>query len=199
MSAIRSLRVAVGSVCVAALLGAAGCSSDTPAPAPSATAASTLPPPATTPVQPPTPGSTASTVKPRTPTKRKPVKLNQTAESADTVKVAITSLKAITSKAKGPGEVSGPALAITVSVSNGTGSAVDLGSAVVTLTDADGNPGAGMAGKPNSPLPGSVAPGGKATGVYVFNVAKGQRDPVVVDVSVNPEMPIVVFRGAAPR
>ena len=138
-------------------------------------------------------------MKPRTPTKRKPVKLTQTGESADKVEVALTSLKAIRSKAQGPGEVSGPALAVTVSVANGTGSAFDLANAVVTLTDAAGDPGAGMAGKPSSPLPESVAPGQKATGVYVFNVAKGRRDPVIVDVSVNPETPIVVFRGNAPR
>lgn len=185
----------------------AACSGD-PAASPSAPTSSSAPtspavtsaaPPATTPVPAPTPGSTKATVPSQKLTVRKPVRLDAQGEAADGVTVRLTKVAAVKAKAVGPGEVSGPALAFTVAVHNGTGQPVDLGSTAVNVTAADDKPASQMSGKPANPLHGSVAAAGTATGVYVFTLAKNQRDPVTVQVTVRPADPIVVFRGRASR
>lgn len=170
--------------------------------APTSTAATSRgptagPPPATTPVQPPTPGSTEATVPSEKVTRRKAVTLDGRGEATAGVAVTMTKVAAFTAKAKGPGEVSGPALALTVAVANGTSRPVDLGSAVVNVTASDGTPAAQLTGKPARPLRGSVESNAKATGVYVFTLDKTVRNPVTVEVAVSPSDPIVVFRGRA--
>lgn len=196
-----SLRRPAALLLVAALgLGAAsGCSPDAPAPTPvassSSTAGTALPPPATTPVPPPEPGSVDSTVSGRPLTRRDPVGLDRTGQAADGVQVTLASVKAIEAKAQGPGEVSGPAVALTVVVDNTTAEPVDLAGLTVTLTDSAKAPGSAMSGPPAAAPPASVAPGETASGVFVFTVPKKRRDPVVVEVSVSATMPLVVFRG----
>jgi hypothetical protein len=155
-------------------------------------------PGALTPVPPPTPGDTSSTVAPRPVETRKPVKLDQPAAPTRAVTVRVTRLRAVQAKAQGPGEVSGPGLELRVQVRN-QGPTLDLSGAAVTLTAADGSPGQMMTGPPAVPLPGSVAAGRTATGTYVFTVPKGQRDPVQVVVTLSEKLAVVTFSGSGPR
>lgn len=189
--------------------GLAGCSGD-PDPAASSPArqptlsgstpgTAPLPPAATTPVPPPTAGSTSQTVAPRPVRSKKPVKIDQTAQPEQDVTVTVPELKSVEAKAQGPGEVSGPALEVHVEVQNATDRELDLSGAAVTLTAADDSPGQIMTGPPTALFPASVAAGAKAEGVFVFTVAKDQRDPVRVDVLVDPDHDVVAFRGRAPR
>jgi hypothetical protein len=147
----------------------------TAAPGPSTTPGSTLPPPATTPVPPPTPGGTDETVAPREEVTRPPVKLDKPSNTGSGVSVRITKIKSFTSKAQLPGEVAGPAVAMTVLVTNDTTKPLDIGTVVVSLLDSEGAPGNEMTAAPAKPLRGTVKAGGTATGVYVFTVDKDRR------------------------
>ncbi len=169
-------------------------------PAPSGPSeASTLPPAPTTPVPAPTPGSTAETVPARPAATRSPVKVDATASPTQDVTVRVTRLAAIQAEAQGPGEVAGPALAVRVEIRNGGDSRLDLTDALVSLTASDGSPGQVMSASPTSPFPASVAAGRAASGTYVFTVAKDQRDPVRIDVTVDADLAVVAFQGEAPR
>jgi hypothetical protein len=160
-------------------------------------ARSTLPPPAKTPVPPPTPGSTDQTVAPKKVVTKKPVKLNKPSNTGQGVTVRITAAKAITAKAQLPGEVAGPAVALTLVVHNGSPKPIDLGAVVVTLLDSDNAPGNEMSAKPAKPIKGILKSGKSATGVYVFTVGKKRRNPISVDVTLTGEAPVLVFKGNA--
>lgn len=203
----------------AVLLGAlAGCSSSPPtrspsAPGPATTAATPTTPSASSAVSPeptrapsgqresarapssPSPGDVNQTVPTRPISSRPPVALEESSKPLSGVLVTLPSIKAIQAKGRGPGEVSGPALAVTVRVRNDRSTAVDLGNAVVNLTAADGSPGSMMTGPPADPLPARVGSGKAATGVYVFAVPVDQRDPIVVEASIGADIPTAVFRG----
>lgn len=151
--------------------------------------------PPSTPVTPRATGNVEQTVPSKPVSSKPPVSLDKAAKPTETVVVTLPSIKAIEAKGHGPGEVSGPALAVTVKVTNNGHDDVDLTSTVVNLTAANGDPGSMMTGSPANPLPGSVKPGKSASGVYVFAVPRGQRDPIIVEASINADLPVAVFRG----
>ncbi len=203
------LRALGPAVLLATLLsgGLTACSGD-PDPAPtvptgqlsgSTPGTAPLPPAATTPVPPPTAGSTSQTVAPRPVRSKKPVRIDQPAQPEADVTVTVAKLTSVQAKAQGPGEVSGPALEVHVEVANATSKELDLSGAAVTLTAADGSPGQIMTGPPTALFPSSVPAGGNAEGVFVFTVPKDQRDPVRIDVLLDADHDLVVFRGRAPR
>ncbi len=95
-----------------------------------------------------------------------------------------------------PGEVAGPAVAVTVEVSNGSAQPIGLDSVTVTLTDSDGNPGSPLSTDPAKPLAGVLAPGTQQSGSYVFSVPNDTRDPLAVSVSYSTGTPTVLFKGS---
>lgn len=165
---------------------------------PTAAARSTkAPPPATTPVPAPTPGDISETVPTgQQPTKR-PVKLDETAQTGR-VQAELLRIQAITARASLPGEVQGPALAFTVRLENSGRSSVKLDAVVVTLTDSGGNPCTEMTAKPARPFSGVLRPGKSARGVYVFTIAKDRRKPVSLDLSLGGTVPVLSFTGETP-
>ena len=166
-------------------------------PGPRETPTTTVPPPASTPVPQRSPGDVNSTV-PTTPAKtQRPVPLDKTSGAGDGVSARLTSVRAVTAEAKGPGEVTGPALAVTVAVTNGSSSALDLDQVAVTLDGSDSSPGNPMTDQPAQPITGRLAAGGSASGVYVFAIAKNLRKPVVIQVMLSGGAPILVFTGNA--
>jgi hypothetical protein len=199
--------VAVGAV----LLAVAGCvpARDTPAPAQSTSAGGTASASATateTPTSTSVPSPTASggTVNPAPapapgagtlPTKA-PVALDQTADFGTGVVVRLDGIDKIVAQAQGPGEVTGPALAFRVAVTNSSSAAVDLGAFIVNLTDAKGGPGILMLGAPAAPLTGMLAAGATATGTYVFAVGTDADSTVRLEASYSTQAPTVVFSGA---
>ena len=126
---------------------------------------------------------------------KKPVSLEEKATAGDRASVRLLEIRQIQAKARLPGEVSGPGLAITVEVDNKSADTLNLGSAVVTVKDSTGGPGAVMTGPPAKPLRGSLEEGEKATGVYVFAVPEANRDPVTMFVSVGPGTQVLSFKG----
>ena len=146
----------------------------------------TLPPPATTPVPPPTPGSADETVPTKPVETAKPKPLDKSADAGDDVSVQLKSVRRIKAEAKLPGEVAGPALAVSVDVDNGSPKSLNLSTVVVNLTDASDAPGTVMSAAPAKRLPTRVKAHRTASGVYVFSVPSAQQGTVTVTVSISP-------------
>lgn len=126
---------------------------------------------------------------------RKPVDLDKPSDAGDKVSVRLTKIASIDAKAEGPGEVAGPALALTVLVRNGSSTPVDLNSVVVTLEGADQSPGGVITAKPADPLDGRLASGKSRSGVYVFTIAQDNRDPVTVAVTLAGGGTVLLYTG----
>jgi len=109
--------------------------------------------------------------------------------------VELSSVEPIESSAPAPGQVSGPAFAITMMIKNTGDEPVDTSRIEISLEDSSGNPGSGMIGEPAEWFEGSIDPGTQASGVYVFTVDESERDTVRVTFSLRPGLPAVVFTG----
>jgi hypothetical protein len=128
---------------------------------------------------------------------KKAVKLDKPSAARSGVVVQITEVKAIKAKAQLPGEVAGPAVALTVVVKNSSGKPVDLSAVVVNVLDSDQAPGTEMTAAPAQPLSGQLASGRSRTGVYVFTVGTSRRNPISVTVTLAGEAPVLLFTGDA--
>ena len=171
-------------------------SAATPRPSrPSRASLSVLP---TTPVSPPTPGNISQTVPSRAVTTMPAVALNSSGSFGDGVGAAVVAIKAMQARGQGPGEVSGPGLQITIQLHNGTTKALPLDNVVVNLTDSANAPGNPMSGPPANPFSGSLAPGGKTAGVYVFTVPADRRSRIAITINYSGRSAVVVFTGSAP-
>jgi hypothetical protein len=148
-------------------------------------------------VAPPSGGNVSQTVPDVTVSTASAVPLTASSQLATGVVVTLSSIKAITVAAEGPGEVAGPALAVTVHVVNGTDKPVDLSSTFVTLLNASGNVGSPTPASPAAPFSGIVQPKAAADGVYVFNIATTERNPVNVYVTYSAGAPTAHFVGNA--
>lgn len=143
-----------------------------------------------------TPGKIDQTVAPQKQQTAKPINLDKTQKSGS-IAVRLKSIKSTKVTGHGPGEISGPALVVTVVVKNGTKSRVSVDSAIVTLIDSKGNVGTPMTESPARPFTGSVAAGKSATGVYVFQVGTKVRNPIHVSVTYSTEHITALFVGNA--
>ncbi len=126
-----------------------------------------------------------------------PVELTQTAQFGGGVTVNLVSIQQIQTVAQGPGEVSGPGLAVTISIKNASNTAISLAAVNVTLGDALDTPGSPMAGDPSKPFSGELAAGAATSGVYVFALPPDYKDPASISVSYSTDAPIVYFTGNA--
>ncbi|WP_155859325.1 hypothetical protein [Cellulomonas sp. KRMCY2] len=127
-----------------------------------------------------------------------PVALDETASFGTGVTARLTAVESVDGEADGPGEVAGPAVRITVEITNDTAEALDLHKVVVDVAaGADLAPGEPLSGPGVRWLDGTLEPGGVATGVYVFAVPADRRDLVHVKVSYDPVQPTVLFEGPA--
>ncbi|MDC7120070.1 hypothetical protein OMK64_00795 [Cellulomonas fimi] len=136
---------------------------------------------------------------PYTPVTEPAVALDQPATFATGVTAELTKVESVAGEAQGPGEVAGPAVRVTVRLTNGTAAAVPLTSAVVNAyAGQDLAPAEPLSAPGGQPFAGSVQPGATATGVYVFNVPADQRDRLQVTVSYDPTVTTVLFEGPGP-
>lgn len=115
------------------------------------------------------------------------------------VTARLDELEAVQGEAQGPGEVSGPAVRVTIELTNGTGAAIALDRTVINVYGGpEQTPGSPLSGPGVDEFSGSLAAGGSATGVYVFALPLDQRDPLQVTVSYDPEDVTVLFEGPGP-
>jgi hypothetical protein len=125
-----------------------------------------------------------------------PVALADTSQVGDGIRARLVEIRAVDAHARIPGEVSGPALRVTVELTNTSGSPVSVdGVAVNIYTGADGTPAAPVTEQDGTPLHGPLAPGASAQGAYAFTVPVDQRDLVTVTVAVAPQAGTAVFSG----
>lgn len=158
--------------------------------------ASAPPTPASTPVPPPSPGTVEETVPSRATKTQRPVDLDQRGRFSDEVTVEVTDLQQLDDPEAGmPNEVPGPALAVTITVTNHSAEPVPLDAVVVEVLDANRTPGNRMTGEPYEPLGGSLPVGESASGTYVHTVDLDLRDPVTILVTLTAADPVVAFQG----
>lgn len=127
------------------------------------------------------------------------VGLNAEATSAPGVTARLAEIDSVQATASLPGEVGGPALAITVKVKNETGKKLDLALGVVNAYyGRERTPAVSVASDGEVPFPASVADGESATGVYVFQIPEEAR-PVRVELDLGNGVDVVVFKGRPQR
>ena len=152
--------------------------------------------PTTAPVvpEPPLPSGDPSQLPPSLP----PVAFDQEAVGGDGVTARVVSLEGVRGTAEGAGNIAGPALRVTVRLTNGAAAPVDLGLVSVTMSHgADATPASPLDDPSRAPFGGTLQPGGTAEGVYFFSVPEGDRDVVTLTVGYRAGAPFLVFRGAA--
>jgi hypothetical protein len=125
-----------------------------------------------------------------------PVPLESVGDFTTGLTVQLASMEAVEAEAKAPGEISGPALRVTVEAANDADDAVSLDGVVVFLSYGDDRTPASQLGSSSDPLMGDLAPGASRTGTYVFTVPPDQRDDVRVEISYTGSAPTVAFAGS---
>ncbi|KQX08049.1 MULTISPECIES: hypothetical protein [unclassified Leifsonia] len=125
------------------------------------------------------------------------VPIESTAQPAPGVAVSVSGFEAVEGEAELAGDVAGPAVRFTVTVSNTTAAAVSLAGALVNVyygpeqTPADSLPEPG-----GVPLPAEVAAGGTAEGVLIFTIPEDQRDDVLITFDYQVGTPVTAFQGS---
>lgn len=127
------------------------------------------------------------------------VGLKAEATSAPGVTARLARIDSVQATASLPGEVGGPALAITVKVKNQTGKKLDLALGVVNAYyGPERTPAVSVASDGEVPFPASVGDGESAKGVYVFQIPEEAR-PVRVELDLGNGADVVVFKGRPQR
>lgn len=136
----------------------------------------------------PTPSQSRST--------RPVVPLTEANTPAAGVAARVVAIEAVTGKVQLPGEIAGPALKVTVEITNSTGSVLDTNGGVVNLYGGPRLvPAIPLSDPPGSPFPDRLEPGQRATGSFVFNVPIAQRDKIRVEVDFGRFGDVVLFEG----
>ena len=201
-AAVAAVLAVVAAALVVLALTTGGSGSD-PAAASPATATSAAPTAAPTTVALAPAADTPAPTGPTTdadepPASLAPVPLDQPAAVGDGVTARVVSLDAVDATGVGPGNVTGPALRVTVALTNGTADALPLGGVAVDLASGPELVPASPVNDPSAaPFSGTVAAGGTAQGVYVFSIAAADRADVTLSVGYEAGAPVLVFTGTA--
>ena len=125
--------------------------------------------------------------------------LKAVATTSPGVTARLARIDSVQATASLPGEIGGPALAITVKVKNQTGKKLDLALGVVNAYyGPERTPAVSVASDGEVPFPASVADGESANGVYVFQIPEEAR-PVRVELDLGNGADVVVFKGRPQR
>ncbi|WP_152187780.1 hypothetical protein [Georgenia satyanarayanai] len=129
-------------------------------------------------------------------TVRPPVGLDEAGDFGTGLTVRLTAIEPVDGVARAPGEIAGPALAVTVQAVNDSTAPVSLADVVVFLSSGPDRTPASDLGQGSTPLGGSLDAGSSTTGTYVFTVPDDERDDLRVEISYTGEAPTVAFTGA---
>lgn len=145
----------------------------------------------------PSPGATDGVAKPADGDE---VPLEEPAPPVEGIVAEVTAITSTTAGNDIPGEPSGPAIRVTVRLTNGSNKPVDTAGANVTMTYGgdDRLPAAGLAGDGTSVWPASIPAGGSADAVFEFAVPSSPDGDVRVIVDILAAAPNVVFVGPRP-
>ncbi|HEY7069411.1 MAG TPA: hypothetical protein VH479_04820 [Acidimicrobiales bacterium] len=122
--------------------------------------------------------------------------MGDTADFGNGVTARLASVAPVEAEGHLPGEFSGPAVALTIEVANGSTASIDLGTVTADLTFGDGLSAYPVRDPAHRPFSGDLGPGGVASGSYVFTLDPGERDHVALRLSYTTEAPTVVFAGS---
>lgn len=145
----------------------------------------------------PTPGTTDTVAKPDDAAE---VPLDEPAPAVEGVVAEVTAIEAVTAGGDIPGEPSGPAVQVTLRLTNGSDQAIDTAGANVTMTYGgdDRLPASGITGEGTSIWPESIPAGGSADAVFQFAVPSSPEGDVRVIVDILASAPNVIFVGPRP-
>ncbi len=112
------------------------------------------------------------------------------------VQVSLDSIEAVTGEARGPGELAGPALRVTVTLRNNTATELPLEGALVNVFyGAAQTPAIQLSGPGVDPFPSVAAPNEVVHGTYVFSVPIEDRSGIAIEVVAGTATPVFVFEG----
>jgi hypothetical protein len=140
-------------------------------------------------------GTIHDTVPPVSKPSLKPVALDAVAEFGDGVTASLTGVESLEVEAFMPGEISGPGVAITVELTNGSDAAINLDNVSVELVATGDRYATLITTRENTHLTGELAPGATAEGTYVFTIADEDRGAVTVEVTYAAPKPTALFQG----
>ncbi|MCC6497595.1 MAG: hypothetical protein IT193_15185 [Propionibacteriaceae bacterium] len=189
--------IVVAAVVWAVVAGVPG-GSPAPGPVPSATPTAGQ---FTTPVPEPSVASPTATGTPTVEPTRKPSSvetgLDDDVETSPGVTASIERIEAVSGEARGPGEIAGPALRVTIKLTNGSDKAVRTELGLINVYyGKDRTPAGTLSGPGVTPFPAEIPAGGSGSGTSVFNVPTGQRGQIEVEFSYSTDVPVVLFSGA---
>jgi uncharacterized protein DUF4352 len=121
------------------------------------------------------------------------VPVGKPAEISDDVRITVGKVRDLRVSAHQPGEIAGPAAAVSVTVRNRSSKRFSLDGMVVTAYYHNDLPANETSVDPSKPLSGSLAAGKSATGTYVFTVPRKYASTLRVEVSSNQSPTIVQF------
>lgn len=127
-----------------------------------------------------------------------PVDIDDTADAGNGVEVTLSRIRSVEAEANLPGEVGGPAVAVTVEVANGSRERIDLDRVTVDLATSAGASASPVLDPDLEPLAGALDAGRTRSGTYVFTLADDERTDVSVRVRYSADTPTVVFTGSVP-
>lgn len=128
------------------------------------------------------------------------VSLDEPASPAEGLEISIESTEPVQAEGMGPGGMSGPAVAVVVTVHNTTDAPVEtLGGTVTVSYGPDALPADLSLQRGDQPLPDVVAAGQTVSGTYTFLVPEDQRESLTVTASYRASDPAVVFTSGATR
>ena len=164
--------------------------------APAAAASTTAAPPelAPAPVTPEPAGPTEDATE--LPVSLTPVGFDEPAAVGNGITADVVSLEAVEGSGRGPGNIAGPALRVTVRITNGTTGQVSLDGVAVDLAHGEEQvPASPIADPSSAPFVGSLSPSENREGVYVFTVPADDRELVTLSVGYQAGAPFMVFTG----
>lgn len=124
-----------------------------------------------------------------------PVPLDENAPFGDQVSAELVDLSAVQAEGQGVGEISGPALQVTVRLVNGTSQPLSIDAVTVSLYFGSDRTPAPPISDGTVPFRGTLEASESAEGVYTFSIGEDDRDNVSVTVSHSPASSTVVFNG----
>lgn len=128
-----------------------------------------------------------------------PVGLDQVGDFGNGVTARITDAQATQAKAELPGELGGPALQVTVEITNSADGVIDLDNVAVVLTNPSGIPVPLISSRQVHGFAGQLAASGSASGTYVFTLDPADRAGARLSVKYSADTPTVVFTGSFPN
>ncbi|MRG60095.1 hypothetical protein GE115_09460 [Agromyces sp. CFH 90414] len=126
-----------------------------------------------------------------------PIPPDEEAVGEDGVRVKLERIESVEGEAVSAGELSGPAIRVTIAVTNGSDQPLDLGFTVANAYAGPDRIPAGTVTLPGSvPFEGVLQPGETGTGVRIFTIPIDERGDVTITVDYGASVPTVVFSGA---